>query len=120
MKEEEYLKNRMGRENPFRVPEGYFDSLTARVMSSLPESESKVVPIRRSLTSRLRPLLYMAASLFIAIAGFTIYKLAPEPDGRQGQAVVAQESASQRDYFEEAADYAMVDNIEIYACLTTE
>ena len=35
MNEEQYLINKAGKENPFRVPEGYFDSLASQVMSSV-------------------------------------------------------------------------------------
>ena len=34
--EEKYMNEGLLRENPFRVPEGYFDNLTDRVMSQLP------------------------------------------------------------------------------------
>ena len=37
--EEKEIKERFGQTNPFRVPDGYFDQLTERVMSQLPERE---------------------------------------------------------------------------------
>jgi hypothetical protein len=52
--------------NPFKVPDGYFESLTAQIMSQLPEKtdeETKIV----SLWDRIKPCLYMAA-MFIGIA----------------------------------------------------
>ena len=42
--EEKYIREKAGRENPFRVPEGYFEQLTERVMSQLPEN-AKVTPL---------------------------------------------------------------------------
>ena len=39
MNEELYIKSRIGNKNPFCVPDGYFDSLTAEVMQKLPEQQ---------------------------------------------------------------------------------
>ena len=39
--EDKEIQERFGKENPFRVPEGYFDQLTERVMSQLPEREQQ-------------------------------------------------------------------------------
>ena len=35
--EEKYLKERVGQENPFRTPEGYFDQFTANRASTYGE-----------------------------------------------------------------------------------
>jgi hypothetical protein len=56
----------IGNTNPFKVPEGYFEGLTGRIMSGLPEKvseESRKV----SLWERVQPWIYMAA-MFIGIA----------------------------------------------------
>jgi hypothetical protein len=50
----------IGKENPFKVPPGYFENLTGRIMDQLPkeeESEPKVI----SLWSRIKPWAYAAA-----------------------------------------------------------
>jgi hypothetical protein len=55
-----------GKENPFKVPEGYFDNFTARIMNQLPEKateEPKVI----SFWERAKPWMYMAA-MFAGIA----------------------------------------------------
>ena len=33
--EEKYLIEKVGKENPFRVPEGYFDTLTSQIMAKV-------------------------------------------------------------------------------------
>ena len=43
LKEEKYLNEVMGRKNPFRVPEGYFDDFADRMMEMLPEKEVLLV-----------------------------------------------------------------------------
>ena len=37
MNNEEYIKKRIGKGNPFKVPDGYFASFTSDIMSRLPE-----------------------------------------------------------------------------------
>lgn len=48
MKEEDKIQKKIGTENPFRVPEGYFENLTSEVMNRLPEKENSLL-YRQSL-----------------------------------------------------------------------
>jgi hypothetical protein len=66
------LNNEIKSTNPFRVPEGYFDNLTEKMMSAVRESGQKDIsdtgeekPVRKI---SLRPYLALAA----AIAGFAL------------------------------------------------
>ena len=43
---EEKLLDRFGRENPFRVPEGYFDTFPNRVMSQITKKKKRRDPWR--------------------------------------------------------------------------
>lgn len=63
MKEEENILKKIGRENTFKVPDGYFDHLASEVMDKLPEQEKNVsLPHKPTAwTKKLKPLLYMAA-----------------------------------------------------------
>ena len=68
MKEEDILLKKLGKENSFKVPDGYFENLTSEVMNKLPEKEKVVFkeePV--SIWTRLKPLLYMAA-MFVGAA----------------------------------------------------
>ena len=49
----------------YRVPEGYFDDLEARIMAHLPEEASAEEPAvpSVSLWTRLRPIAYLAADV---------------------------------------------------------
>ena len=42
MKEEDILLKKLGKENSFKVPDGYFENLTSEVMNKLPEKEKVV------------------------------------------------------------------------------
>ena len=43
MKEEDNILKKVGKENVFRVPDGYFENLTSEVMSRLPEKETPAI-----------------------------------------------------------------------------
>lgn len=119
--EELYLKSKITNENPFRVPEGYFDRLTADVMARLPErqsenpSESK--PARRVL---LRPLLAAASVAVVALIGTLVYFNRLNPADTADQQMAAVSVGVSDSYIDEAADYLMMDHQDIYACLTSD
>ena len=109
MNEERYIKSRMGGKNPFQVPEGYFDRLTAKVMQQLPEQP------KRSLMARLRPWMYAAACVVTVLFTATVYFYSTD---NQQQAVATAGITTADSYIDDIADYVMADNNDIYACLT--
>lgn len=109
MNEEQYIKSRMGGKNPFQVPEGYFDRLTAKVMQQLPEQP------KRSLMARLRPWMYAAACVVTVLFTATVYFYSTD---NQQQAVATAGITTADSYIDDIADYVMADNNDIYACLT--
>ena len=58
--EEQYILNRCGKQNPFTVPEGYFDSLRTELMQRV-----EVKPKDISLWKRWRG--YVAAHVWLAL-----------------------------------------------------
>jgi hypothetical protein len=61
-----FIPENMNREEPFKVPEGYFERLTDQIMSQLPERVEKDYS-RTSLWKHIEPWIYMAA-MFVGIA----------------------------------------------------
>jgi hypothetical protein len=122
MNEEKYLIERVGKENPFRVPEGYFDTLKAEVMARVDVSPLPVIPAekKKAKVVRLRPIYYAVAAsvcaLFISVAAYVSFDRS-SVDPTVQQAVAQQDSY---DSFDAAADYIMVDNEAIYACLSSD
>ena len=66
MKEEQDILKKVGTKNPFRVPEGYFESFTQELMSKLPEKEAYIPEPEANLWTRVKPWLYMTA-MFMGI-----------------------------------------------------
>ena len=118
--EEEYLRSRMGTKNPFTVPEGYFEQLTAQVMDRLPEKK----PAKVAVMKRLRPWLYAAACVCVGVfvAAVAFNQQTEDLQGQQQMANMGQENVNyySDSYIDEAADYAMIDSQEIYSYLLAD
>ena len=112
MNEEKYIQEKVRSWNPFVVPEGYFDTFADQLMASLPERQPRAKQVW------LRPLRYAAAVVCVFVLGVVSW-LTLSPETQQPiQASAVQISSDVA--FDEAADYAMLDNYDIYACLSDE
>lgn len=124
MNEEKYLIQRVGKENPFRVPDDYFSTLASEVMTRVDAADTHehhaAFAQRKARQVWMRPLLYAAASVCALFISVTAYR-ALSGHGTESTAV-HQIAATQQpdDSFDEAADYMMVDNEDIYACLSSD
>ncbi len=117
MKEEDRIRKTLGTENPFRVPEGYFEQLTSEVMERLPEKE-RVVTHETTMWERVRPLIYLTA-MFIGAA--LIIRVAsshytPPADDTEVVAAVEEEEA-EMEYIDMAMENAMMDDYSLYVYL---
>lgn len=126
--EELYLKQTVGNRNPFRVPNGYFEQFTEQVMQQLPAREQPIAPQQtlsqpRARKVQLRPWLYAAACTALALMLGVSYYFMQSPATSAEPAPMAAVTpatyvASDNSYIDEVADYVMMDNAEIYACLS--
>lgn len=125
MNEEEIIKKKFGCENPFKVPEGYFEQLTSNIMSQLPESQ-KVKPrnIRKSSVRqwRIRLIGYAAAACVCGAMLFGVSSLMHRhhlnAPATTSQPTATQYAVNEEEYINDALDYAMVSNQEIALYLT--
>lgn len=61
MKEEDKLIEKFGRQVPWTVPDGYFESVRIEIESKLPEYPAKPQAVRMSVWQRVKPYVYLAA-----------------------------------------------------------
>lgn len=99
----------------FSVPKGYFNNLTPAVMQKIDaHNEPKALPKRKFLL--LRPVYMVAASVLVAIGGLAVYmdvfNNGPSPATPSMPASAATNIAGT--YKDAVADYAMMDNEDIY------
>lgn len=107
--------------SPFKVPDGYFDTLCDRVMSKLPEVEEKkktrLLQLPRHFWQHAAATLFAVATISLALYESSLNK----PDQVAVNATISEEiiqSYEDDSYVNEALDYAMIDNSEIAAYLT--
>lgn len=61
MRQEEILKNKYGTDPGFRVPDGYFEDLNARIMAGLPSYPEMSDNVSLTKWQRVKPYVYLAA-----------------------------------------------------------
>lgn len=121
--EEKFLMEKVGRKNPFKVPDGYFETFAEQLMKQLPEHKASVIEIQKPKDKTKRPLWFVAASVAAILLSSLVYISLPSSRSDasvSSAALQAMNTASQDSYVDQAADYAMVDNSDIYAYLMSE
>lgn len=117
MKEEDYILTKIGKENPFQTPEGYFDNLTSEVMNRLPEKDfTQQETVVVSTWEKVKPLLYMAAlfagAAFILRTGvFTMQK-------ENTNYLAEDEEEMEREYIDRIVNEALLDDYSFYELLS--
>lgn len=106
------LQKKYGKQNPFSVPEGYFDHFAEELMNKLPEKEVKTLP-EIKMWDRVKPWVYMAAmfvGLMLTIRAFV--------DSTQTDNDLNSLSDMPDEYIEAIVDQTMMDDYELYQYLT--
>ncbi len=119
MKEEDIIKKMTeGRDNPFQVPDGYFENFTGRLMSRIPVEEPSVAE-KQPRSARIHPMpltrVWRYAAVLLVAVGVGLTFLFT----KAGNDSLAESEATeeyQEDYINDALDYALIGNtnIEIY------
>lgn len=125
MNEEKKILKQFGRENHFTVPDGYFDTLTSRIMSNIPDEETKIISIApKRKTSWIKWTGLVAACMAGTVIGIFALEQTEKTSNNQpytssAQAVSTQTGSDyQENYQEEMLDYAMVDYNDVYNYLS--
>ncbi len=126
-KEERYIIDKAGRENPFRVPQGYFEDFATKMMDSLPERNTETTSESNAGISGMKPEpkrrwlrpLVAAAACVALVFGTVSYLQRLDSDSAMQQGTTM-DYLSETSFEDELADYAMLDNMDIYAYLADE
>ena len=116
MKEEDNILKKVGTENAFRVPEGYFENLTSEIMNRLPEKE-KPASEKKEVTmwERAKPWVYMAA-MFVG-AALIIRVASSDRTPAATDRMAADETETEMEYINMAVDNSMLDDYSLYVYL---
>lgn len=126
MNTEQHLIDRFSRQRHFTVPEGYFDTLSQRIIDSVAHEQNKVLHVQPKAQQLRINILYRyrsavtAAACAIVIAGAFIFLSGPDSHRVDSTQPVQGLSslAHQDDAIERAADVMMIDEDDIYMYLT--
>lgn len=113
MKEEE-LFQKLGKENPFSTPDGYFENLTSNVMEHLPEKELPKGSEQVTLKDKLRPYFYLAA-IFVGAA--LIIKVLNYKKMNDPEYIAEQEAKYETEVISNVMDDTLMDDYSLYLYL---
>lgn len=120
MKEDTELKNRIGKENPFKVPEGYFENIVPEIMKQLPETEVQE-EVEVTMWERVKPWVYMVAMFCGLMFGLRVMMNdRPVSTGVNAGDVSMTDSVQgiPDEYIDPILDQAMMDDYTLYIYLT--
>lgn len=110
-------------ENPFSVPEGYFDNLAQRMIDNLPAHEVRMIPTEEKKKSRnwLQWARYGAAAAVVAVVCMAgLHFTNNEPAAQTPVAAASTASYSTDENIDAMADYIMADDQDLYAYISGE
>lgn len=118
MREEDNILRKAGLENPFQVPDGYFDNLTAQVMDKLPEKEVvSATQQEPTMWQKVKPLLYMAA-MFAGAA--LLIRVGSSDKSVANETLAMDETEQEIVYISQMVNASMMDDYSLYVYLTDE
>ena len=80
MGKEDNILRKVGTQNPFRVPDHYFENFTQELMNKLPEKEPVPAMPEPTLWQRVKPWLYMTAMFCGIMLSVRIFVGEPRKD----------------------------------------
>lgn len=120
--EEKKLEKRFGKGNPYTVPEGYFDTLTSRIMSNLPDADQcktiSIMPTRKTYWKQWT--CGVAACIAGALICLNVFDTPTQPANNFANNTNKTEMSAGYDeeYQKEVMRYAMVDYNDVYTYLS--
>ena len=116
MGKEDNILRKVGTQNPFRVPENYFEDFRQELMSKLPEKDPMPSWPELTLWQRVKPWVYMAA-MFVGIM-LSVRIFVGEPQKENFPITQAEAETLSDEEWENLVRRNLFDNYNIYEYLT--
>ena len=120
MKEDTELKKKIGKENPFKVPEGYFENIVPEIMKQLPEAKAQE-SVEITMWERVKPWVYMVAMFCGLMFGLRVMMMDKPVNKEMNTDNVSMTDSVQGtpdEYIDPILDQAMMDDYTLYMYLT--
>ena len=117
MGKENNILQKVGKGNPFRVPDQYFEDFTRKLMEQLPEKEPMPYMSEPTLWQKVKPWIYMAAMFCGIMLSVRVFVGAPQKDPLPGIHANEMEDIDEEDW-EIIIDNVMMDDYTMYQYLT--
>lgn len=117
MGKENNILQKVGKGNPFRVPDQYFEDFTRKLMEQLPEKEPMPYMSEPTLWQKVKPWIYMAAMFCGIMLSVRVFVGAPPKDPLPGIHANEMEDIDEEDW-EIIIDNVMMDDYTMYQYLT--
>ena len=117
MGKEDNILKKAGTDNPFSVPDHYFEDFSRNLMAKLPEKEPLPLPEEPTLWQRVKPWIYMAAMFCGIMLSVRVFVGEPQKEEIPHINVTDAENIPDEDW-EIIIDGIMMDDYTIYQYLT--
>ena len=117
MGKEDNILKKAGTDNPFSVPDHYFEDFSRNLMAKLPEKEPLSLPEEPTLWQRVKPWIYMAAMFCGIMLSVRVFVGEPQKEEIPHINVADAENIPDEDW-EIIIDRIMMDDYTIYQYLT--
>ncbi len=119
MKEEDELKRICGTQNPFTLPDGYFEDFTRRLMEQLPTENTHAAKRSQTVTWRRIAPWISTAAVFCGLL-FGAHAYLQQSESAYAVSLLDDETSSSYsdEYIEAIIDNSMMDDYTIYCYLT--
>ena len=117
MGKEDNILKKAGTDNPFSVPDHYFEDFSRNLMAKLPEKEPLPLPEEPTPWQRVKPWIYMAAMFCGIMLSVRVFVGEPQKEEIPHINVADAENIPDEDW-EIIIDRIMMDDYTIYQYLT--
>lgn len=117
MGKEDNILKKAGTDNPFSVPDHYFEDFSRNLMAKLPEKEPLPLPEEPTLWQRVKPWIYMAAMFCGIMLSVRVFVGEPQKEEIPHINVADAENIPDEDW-EIIIDRILMDDYTIYQYLT--